>query len=241
MPRTKPDEWFADYLRTSLPEWGRQAEAGRQEFVQTGVWFVGMAATLLALFLANRGRFDFLTFGAEKWIVFLLGTSVVLGIAQRVLALVAAGREQVARGNLLGWLIGYRTHGEEADELDDDWSAEDIVVRLRDHFDLDGAFLLEAPDALPRLRDAYQDVYEHSSTADKERLKIVAAKLGEYMDWDEVSLNEHLAQFEGQSADGTRPALSHQTWLGLSAISFFGAGFSLAAAVAVACISFLSH
>ncbi len=239
MTRTRRADWFADYLRTTLPEAVKQAEQGSAEFVQTGVWLAGIASALLSLFFVNYGKLPFISRASGKWIVALLGIAIVAGIAQRAFMLFGANREANARFRLLGWLNNYGSDVDFADELEDDWTAEDIVNRLKRYYDFDVSQILTRPDAHAHLQQLYKTVYEAWSKLDRDQVELVMAQVGAYVGWDDEEIKQQLKSYESGETAPKLPGVHHVYWFGLGRLSLIASGVTLAAAIAVACFSFV--
>jgi hypothetical protein len=239
MPRRyHSDEVFA-YLRRFLPEMFRALEEGVREWSQASVWFVGIASAMLALLVANAEELGFLAASVTRLIVLLLGVAIVSGILHRLLLLWAAAAEMGARFALLGYVAGHEDSADIALEWQPSWSNDWIVHELKNFFDLDYSFLLDAPDATDRLRAIYDDVYKSWRKSDRPAHDAVADQLGRYFG---LSPDEARSRFGARSIDKPyehREVVHHGTLFRIAAACFWAGGAALIAATIVFCGSFV--
>jgi hypothetical protein len=240
VPRTTIADFLADYFRAMVPEVTRRADEARSEHIQTGVWLVGLASALLALFVSNRGKVPFVSPGEAKWMVVLLGVSVVAGVGHRIILLIASAQEYNARVALLGWLRASQMDVDVAQPLDDSWTNEEIVSRLKNHYELDYEFLLKSPSAKEEIRKVYSQVHSSWEKIDRDRLGVLTNQLGKWAGWSDAEVAKHFAEFGGaQGATASAPLIHYRTLFTVGTLALLAGSLAFCAAVIVFCLAFL--
>jgi hypothetical protein len=241
MARSDRAKLLTDFFQSILPDAVRQIDQGKAELVQTGAWLVGLASALLALFVSNRDKVNFISVVQAKWIVGLLGLSVLCGVVQRLCLIAAGFSEATSRFRLIGWLIGYGSEVDLADPLNDEWTAEEIVDRLQRHYDLDYAFLLDSPGARDRLRQIYSQTHAGWGKIDSDALRAVYRQIGSYVGWSAEKIEKQTTAFlEGGSGDST-DMVHHTSLFGVAAFALLVGSVAFGAAVTAFCVAFLIH
>jgi hypothetical protein len=240
VPRTTIADFLADYFRAMVPETTRRADEARSEHIQTGVWLVGLASALLALFVSNREKVPFVSSVEAKWMVVMLGFSVLAGVGHRIILLIASAQEYGARVGFLGWLRGSQMVVEVAQPLDDSWTNQDILSRLKNHYELDYEFLLKSPSATEEIRRVYSQVHSSWQKIDMDRLGELTKQVGKWQGWTEQETAKRFAEFgSGQSASIAAPGLHYRTLFTVGTVALLAGSLAFCAAVIVFCLAFL--
>jgi len=240
MARTSLADFLGDYLRAMVPEVASRADEVRGEHVQTGVWLVGLASALLALFVSNRDKVPFVSTVEAKWIVALLGFSILCGVAHRIILLIASAQEYNARVGFLGWLRGIQMNVEIAQPLDESWTNDEILARLKNHYELDYGFLLKSPSAKEELHQVYSQVYASWAKIDRDFLLELMKKMGEWLGWSDAEVAKRFAGFaSGKPTTDSPPSIHHRTLYAIGTGALLAGSLAFSAAVVVMCVAFL--
>jgi hypothetical protein len=240
VPRTTVSDFLLEYLRAVIPEVARRADEDRSEHIQTGAWLVGLASALLALFLANRDKVPFVSESQAKLVVVLLGLSIMAGVVQRIVLLIGSGQDYAARMGFVGWLKGLESDADLAEPLKADWTNDEIVSRLKRHYDLDYEFLLKSASAEAELGRVYSEVYESWDKFDRESIHALMQQLGNWIGWTEAEIERRSAQSAELQLDAESPQRIHfRTLYKIGGNALIAASLTFCAAVIVFCVAFL--
>ncbi len=170
---------FRDVLPKELDEFHR----GEADVAQTSMWLVGLASTMLLFCAANPSKVDQIFFGLTRFGVAFLMVTVVAGVLNRLLRVWVGRRISRSLRHLHGHFAGFMAaeHIEEPDELSDRWTREEIVLRLRETFDVDYGWLEKYNVALPDCQQCYRDQYSIWERFNGQRLEGIKKILAAYM------------------------------------------------------------
>jgi hypothetical protein len=240
MPRTTLADVLAEFFRSIVPEAARRADETRSEHVQTGVWLVGLASAMLALFVSNRDKVAFVSNIEADWIVSLLGFSVLAGVAQRIVLLIGSAQEYNARIGFMSWLRASEISVNLAEPLSQEWSNDEILRRLKEHYELDYTFLLTFPSPEEQLRQAYAQVHSSWEKLDRDRLHSLFSALGAWAGWTEAEVSTRTAAAASFESSPTRSTIHYTTLFKVGGFALMGGSLAFGAAVVVLCIGFLA-
>ena len=172
-------EQLAAFMRESLPAVISEAKDLGRESVQTVVWLVGLATGLLTLLAAHAEIIARLTIAERRIVIVGLCSTIAFGLVQRILNQLAERRERDLFFRLQGHLAAYGLDVAEPDELENHWSQDEILERLKRDFDTD----LNPIKDLGLSIDVYRDLYsrhlelwrEHQSRRLNDLLQLLAA------------------------------------------------------------------
>jgi hypothetical protein len=173
---------FVNVLREWLPVLTRQSEEAGRESVQTVVWLVGLASGLVTLLAVNPGIVKSLSTTQRTTLVIALSAAVSCGVIQRIVyQLVERWRRDFLMG-LHGYIVGCSSEFWEPERLDNGWDQNQIIVRLKDNFEIDFSILSQFGLNLDFYRSAYNAQYDNWHEFESEKLKhlgeVVTAYLG---------------------------------------------------------------
>lgn len=149
------DEIFAKYIIDLLPEAERDYLRLSSSSVEVSVWLVGLATGVVVLLMSNSTSKEILEPWAYQGGVIIFSLVVLCGVTQRIIFHIAELKKWPLSQSLRGCLIGYTDNVRTASELQEFWTVEDIVNRLRDDFGVNYEYLLENEISLARAREAY--------------------------------------------------------------------------------------
>lgn len=179
--------FLAAYLRDILPRLQEQAEAVGRETVQITIWLVGLAAAFITFLLASPTLLAKLGETHTAAVVSLLSLVVAFGVFHRVVYLLAEHRQRTMWHGLAGHLIGYTSDHGEPPPLETDWSRDDVIRALQDHFELDYGFLATLDASLEQSHAAYRAQYDMWKTSDTSDLEKLGVYVGAYSGMNEAS------------------------------------------------------
>lgn len=185
-------EYLAQAYREMLPDVFRDySEIGR-ESVQVVIWLVGLSSAVFALLISNMDRITFIGADTLRIILLLLGTVIVVGVAQRLVHHWAERLQHIINWSLTHYISSYNSDQILPAQLSEDWTEAEIVQRFESEFGLNYQFLIEYEVSLESCREAYKSQYERWEGFDKEGLErfgqVVSAHLGRPKDKEDKIL-----------------------------------------------------
>jgi len=125
---------------------------------QMAVWLSGLAATFLALAVANTERIRLLVGGPSYHaMIFLLSTTVLAGLLSRALSLSTSRKIGPLGLDVSMYMAGYAlgSHSPQPSTLSEHWDEAEIVFRLRREFGIDYDWLISFKCSVEACREAY--------------------------------------------------------------------------------------
>jgi hypothetical protein len=216
---------LAAFMRESLPAVISEAKDLGRESVQTVVWLVGLATGLITLIAAHPEIISPLTIFQRRMIIAGLCFTITFGLAQRIFNQLAERRERDLFFRLQGHLAAYGLDVVEPDELENRWTQNEILERLRRDFDSDVTVLADLGLPIELYRTLYSRHVELWHEQQSRRLNDLLQVLAAYGMYDPSTAMM-------SQADTLRPIrriVSRIKWLRRGALWSF----------IVACVTFL--
>jgi hypothetical protein len=218
-------EQLAAFMRESLPAVISEAKDLGRESVQTVVWLVGLATGLITLIAARPEIIASLTIAERRIIIAGLCSTITFGLVQRMLNQLAERRERDLFFRLQGHLAAYGLDVAEPDELENRWTQDEILERLKRDFDSDVAVLADLGLPIDLYRTLYSRHLELWHEQQSRRLNDLLQLLAAYGMYD--SSTSVMSQ-----ADTLRPVRRI-----VSLVKWFRRGASWS--FVITCVSFL--
>jgi hypothetical protein len=235
LPKRASVDELTSLSRDWLPQLARNDEEAGRETVQTVVWLVGLASGILTLTVATPSALDSLHPFSRAALITLLGITVVFGVAQRAVYLLAEHKFREHVFVISACLSALVSTAEDPWELREYWDRSEIVRRLNDDFGADYQFLIERDVALDRCREIYSDAYERWVQSANERrhelVMLFAAARGapSLTPAPSAATSSTEDTIEDIRARGVRV----NRWNGAARLLFLAAGASFAASVVI--------
>ncbi|WP_289117090.1 hypothetical protein [uncultured Idiomarina sp.] len=174
------DEVLAKYFATMLPNAEREYFQIVKSSVDVSVWLVGLSTATIAVLLGSDSIKALLSSAtlATSLIIFSLVT--LFGVLQRILFHVAELKKWPLSLGLQAALTGLTDKTRVARELDEDWTVNDIVNRLREDFGVNYNFLLRHNSSIEMARDSYREQLHIHRDFEQEGIKHLAKLMCAY-------------------------------------------------------------
>lgn len=160
-------------VRQLLPDIVRANDDQNREETQTVVWLVGLAAGFLGV-LAAKPEILFALGKIRPYLIPSLAAVAVSGLAERLCQQVAARKERYAVFNVNMYLWAYTEPFDQPLRVQEWWTEQEILQRLRDDFGMDYSFLSRYNVPIEGYREAYQGQYELWEKAESEKAEHIA-------------------------------------------------------------------
>jgi hypothetical protein len=126
-----------------------------------------------------------------------------------------------------------------AQPLDDSWSNQDILSRLKNHYELDYDFLLKSPSATEEIRRVYSQVHSSWQKVDMDRLGELTKQVGKWQGWSEQETAKRFGLGSGHQASASAPTIHYRTLFTVGTLALLAGSLAFCAAVIVFCLAFL--
>lgn len=229
------DEVLAKHYNIIIPEAEAQFFNLARSTVDVSVWLVGLATGVIAFLVGSDDAGEMLGQYSYQASLVLFAFVIFFGVAQRVLFHIGELRKWPISLRLRGSLIGLTENTPLASKLQDHWSVNDIVDRLREDFGVNYSYLIEYNVPLERAREAYNGQLQIHREFEKEGIDNLAEILCAHYGLPESEKGNYFGKDMKQDLEETRAkAMKVNEIFGASNTAYFlAAGFFICGIVAL--------
>lgn len=226
------DELVTNHFNSIIPELEREASHLGRSLVDVGVWLVGLSTGVLAVLLSSTTASETLTDWAYKGGVLAFSIVVLLGVVQRVLFHFAELLRFPISIRLRSSMIALTDRTPLARELQDYWTIDDIVERLRLDFGVDYSYLIEYKVSLDRAREAYSGQLEIQREFEGEGLSHLAKIICVHFGMPAESQESYFEPSSDEDLEKTRSEARRANLVyRLADLAYFGSALTFAGGI----------